>query len=349
MNLLPGLDKLNVPRNTTCFKLGGTKTLRLSSAALFDNSPFECGTNLTNIEKDLRRLYWADKGKKLVQTDQSGAEALIVAYLCKAGKFRQLFEHNVKPHVFVAMHVFLDTWKINLKDLDVASFIATPIPELKKKQGWELLDKMIRESDNWPPRERYYFFAKQMCHSLNYGCNEFAFRMNVLEKSRGKVVLTKQQAQDYIIKYHGLFPEIRAWHRDIENELRVTGMLHNLFGYPFPASDEIREQDLKEWYAISPQSTVGCITHIAITEMQKFIEENNLDWDILNNNHDSMLVQCPEAEELECGRMSTKFMNQELTSPRGEKFRMRSECQSGYNWSPWKKDKNELGLLPLAI
>jgi hypothetical protein len=343
--LLSGLRNYSVPRNTTCWKLAGTKSLRLASAALWEIY----GTNLTNIEKELRKLYWADPGKKQVQTDQAGAEALIVAFLCKAGKFRDLFINGVKPHVFVAMHVFLATWKLKIKDIDVESFINTPIPELKKREGWKTLDDMIKASDNWPPRERYYFFAKQMCHSLNYDAREFAFRMNVLEKSRGKVVLTKQQAQDYIAKYHGLFPEIHAWHRDIEEELRYTGMITNLFGYPFIATEDPTDRDLKEWYAIKPQSTVGCITHIAITQMQQFIEDNKLDWDVWNNNHDSMVVQCPEAEEVECGRKSREFMEQELTSPRGEKFRMRSECQSGWNWSPWKKDKNEKGLLPLEL
>lgn len=343
--LLPGLSTYDKPRNTTTWKLGGTKSLRLASATLFDIY----GTNLTNIEKDLRRLYWADKGKKLVQTDQAGAEALIVAYLCKPGKFRSLFEHNVKPHVFVAMHVFLGTWRMQCKDLDIESFVNTPIPELKKKEGWQMLDKLIKDSDNWQPNERYYFFAKQMCHSLNYDAREFAFRMNVLEKSRGKVVLSKQQAMDYITKYHGLFPEIRDWHRSLAEELRHTGMITNLFGYPFPCDDMPSEYDLKEWYAIPPQSTVGCITHIAITQMQQFIEDNKLDWDCWNNNHDSMVTQCPIEEELECGRMSKQFMEQDLISPRGEKFRMRSETQSGFNWSPWKKDKNEHGLLPLDI
>ncbi len=294
-------------------------------------------------------MYWADRGRKLVQTDQSGAEALIVAYCCRHGKFRDLFIHGVKPHVFVAMHVFLATWKLKIKDIDIEAFINTPIPELKKRAGWKILDEMIKASDNWQPNERYYFFAKQMCHSLNYDAREFAFRMNVLEKSRGKVVLTKQQSQDYIAKYHGLFPEIHEWHRDIEQELRYTGMICNLFGYPFPCVEEPREQELKEWYAIKPQSTVGCITHIAITQMQQFIEDNHLQWDCWNNNHDSMVVQCPIAEELECARKSKEFMEQELTSPRGEKFRMRSECQTGFNWSPWKKDKNEQGLLPVEL
>ena len=66
------------PRNTTIYKLGGTETFRASSSKWFGR-----GTNLQNIEKSMRQLYWADDGKVLVQVDQSGAEALIVSYLCE--------------------------------------------------------------------------------------------------------------------------------------------------------------------------------------------------------------------------------------------------------------------------
>ena len=340
------LDTLDLPRNTCAWKLGGADTFRLSSAALFDLY----GTNLTNIEKSIRRMYWADKGKCLVQVDQAGAEALIVAYLCKHGKFRDLFLHGIKIHVFVAIHVFLDTWKIKARDIDVAKFTATPIAELKSLAGWKELDTLIKESDNWKPTERYYFFAKQMCHSLNYDARAEAFRMNVLEKSRGMVVLSKQQAQDYIMKYFSLFPEIHDWHRDLAQELRATGMIFNLQGFPFinTGPTQLTDYDLKAWYAIIPQSTVGCITHKAITDMQSFIEDTGVNWDVWINGHDSMVTQCPVGEEKQCGAKSREFMEQELTSPRGEKFRMKSEAQYGLNWGP-KKDSNPDGLRELVL
>ena len=145
-------------------------------------------------------------------------------------------------------------------------------------------------------------------------------------------------------------PQPAAIARQIEEELRYTGMISNLFGFPFVCTeDDLDEYDLKEWYAIKPQSTVGCITHIAITEMQEFIEENKLQWDVLINNHDSMLLQCPEEEEVECGRKSMEFMQQKLVSPRGEHFQMKAECQSGRNWSPYKEHKNPEGLKTLRL
>lgn len=640
---------LSLPRNTTVYKLGGTETFRASSAALFGTF----GGNLQNVDKDMRSMYWADEGKILCQVDQSGAEALIVAYLCEPGRFRELFLHGVKPHVFVAMNVFLDRWKILCKDIDVNSFVSTPIPELKKREGWQILDKIIKESDNWKPSERYYYIAKMICHAcltsdtevltktgwipisttstetniavwdidntikfekpltfheydspetllefnepqlnqcitpnhrlpifangkitvrqaeqlltykggrlplsgyydgpnfisdtdarltaaiqadghiVNEGCVQFrfrkerkykrllelcnragykftisryaemntdsltysirvfglqtlikqfngvkvfdrwlldwngraldallnelshwdgyyeksihhkreeyysmikqnvewiktilhlrgkqgtitqssdglytiginnrfysrinkpkaikgsgkvycyttstgffltrrngkisvtgnsnygmkgaAFQLNVLEKSRGQIVITKQQADEYLMRYHSLFPEITRWHRWVERQLRETKCLYNLFGFPRQLTGRFDETDAKEWYAFTPQSTVGCITHIACTHLQRYIDTANRDWDLLGNCHDSYLAQCPVGEERELATVMLGFMQQLLRSFRGEEFKMRAEAQVGYNWGPYKKDKNEKGLQEIKL
>lgn len=332
------------PRNSCIYKLAGTETFRAASSSIFGY-----GCNLQNIEKSMRGLYWADEGKTFVQVDQSGAEALIVAYLCEPGRFRELFLNDVKPHVFVAMNVFLEKWRILCKDLDVTSFAVTPIPELKKKEGWKILDTIIKESDNWKPSERYYYIAKMICHASNYGMKGAAFQMNVLEKSRGQIVLTKGQADDYLMRYHSLFPEITGWHSWVIQQLKHTGILYNLFGFPRQLTGRFDELDAKEWFAFCPQSTVGCITHIACTKLQQYIEQSGRDWDLLGNCHDSYLAQCPIGEERELAKVMLDFMCQELTSPRGEKFRMRAEAQSGRNWAPYKKDKNEQGLQEIKL
>ena len=328
------------PRNTTIYKLGGTETFRASSSKWFGR-----GTNLQNIEKSMRQLYWADDGKVLVQVDQSGAEALIVSYLCEKGRFRDLFLNNVKPHVFVAMNVFLQKWQVLCNDLDVADFATTPIPELKNKQGWKALEAVIKDSDNWPAQERYYYIAKMICHASNYGMKGAAFQLNVLEKSRGQIVLTKAQADEYLYRYHSLFPEIQQWHKWVIEQLKFTGMLFNLQGYPRILTGRFDENDAKDWIAFCPQSTVGCITHIACAKLQQFIQQTGKDWDLLGNCHDSYLAQCPNGEELELAKVMYEFICQELTSFRGEKFRMKAEAQVGRNWGVRKEKKAEDGSI----
>lgn len=337
-----------MPRNSTNYVISGTLSFRLGSRKILRRY----GSNLQNIEKSMRTIYVPDKGKVFVQVDQSGAEALIVAYLCEPGNFRDLFIHGVKPHVFVGLHNFKQQWKDYYAATGLSSYpnidelCSLSIHELKKHRDFKEVDKLIKSSDNWPSEKRYYYIAKMICHASNYGMRAGAFQLNVLEKSKGKIALSKIEAQNYLTTYHTLFPEIHGWHRDVERQITETHYLYNLFGFPryfFFAQTNPSDNLLKEAYAQVPQSTVGCITHIAATEMYEHARKNNLKWDIMANTHDSLLMQCPIGEESFCAKQLSTFMNQELISPRNEKFCMRSEAQWGHNWSP-RSSKNTDGL-----
>jgi hypothetical protein len=90
---------------------------------------------------------------------------------------------------------------------------------------------------------------------------------------------------------------------------------------------------------------VGTITNIAQCEIQERIEQDEsfVDVDVLNNKHDSILVQCDIGHEKEVAAMMQQYIEKELTSPRGEKFRMRSEAKAGFNWNE-ESETNPNGL-----
>lgn len=344
-------------RNTTIYDQAGTNTFRRGSSAMCLNfkEDIYCGTNLQNISKYIRRIYHARKGYKLCQVDQAGAEALIVAYLCRDGRFRSLFLNKVKPHVFVGLHLFADVWskKLNEHSLDIkfniVELLNSDIPSLPKHPFWKQVDTLIKSSDNWPASERYYYIAKQVCHSSNYGIGPNTFCLNTLEKSEGKIALTKKQAEEYLLFYHSLFPEIREWHREVQRQVEENRVLYNLFGYPRYFSEEITPSFFEKMYAFIAQSTVGCITARAITKYQSFIEEHKLKWNVLQDNHDSFLTECPESDCMDNLRIMTSFIEQDLMSPRGEPFKMRSEAQCGFNWSPYKEHENEDGMKEVKL
>jgi len=336
-------------RNTTLYGIAGTKFFRLNSKAILK----KFGTNLQNIERSARTIYIADNGYKLLQRDQAGAEALIVAYLCRHGNFRDLFLNGIKPHIFVGLHLFHDRLQRKINDgghdikCNIKELLPIKITELKKHPWWKEVSNLIKESDEWPAQERYYYIAKQVCHSSNYGIKAGAFCLNTLIKSQGRIVLSKKEAEQFLEIYHGLFPEIREWHRDTERQLKETRTLFTLQGYPIYFSGDLEnERYLKEAFSSVPQSSVGIITHIAYTGLQEFIERTSVDWDLLNNNHDSFLLQFPDSptEEQEAIKISQGFLEQELISPRGEKFKMRSEVKTGWNWGSYHLEKNPRGL-----
>jgi len=339
----------NLPRNSTLYKQT-VETFRSSSTSIFAwKGVFDgYGTNLQNVTKDLRGIYYAEDGYELCQVDQSGAEALIVSYLCKPGNYRDLFLCGVKPHVFVALHVFADKWRKLCQAIDIDPFLVATIGKLKSIPGWKDLDTIIKSSDNWKPSERYYYIAKMICHASNYGMKAGAFQLNVLQKSEGKIVLTKQQAEQYLEHYHSLFPEIREWHQVVRTQLDQSGMLYNLFGYPRIATQAITETNIKEWYAFVPQSTVGVITHRALTEFQNWIDDNKKAWFLLGNCHDSYLAEAPVDEIRECATVMKRIMEVPLIGARGEKFNMRAEAQVGRNWMP-AKENNPFGLREITL
>ncbi len=365
------------------------KTFRRGSEKIFD----KYGGNAQNWAKSIRKIfipdgfdedigelvakckYWLETGdtslfteeelvrlKCILQVDQSGAEALIVAYDCRIGAFRDLFIYGIKPHVYVAMKLFPEVWKRKIKEhripMDEDDFdilYITPINKLRNNPHFNELDKLIKASDNWSYDERYYYYSKQTCHSANYGIEWNKFRYNVLEKSGGRVVLSKDDAKRFLKVYRELFPEI------VERNYRVRDtivdqnrginfpIIYNFFGHPYTITNyNISENTYKEYYAWGPQSTVGEITRTAYVLLQNHIEENEKKWDILLDCHDSYAVQTSLIDVKEASMKMKELMNVPLVSPfDGTKFSMKSDLQVGFNLSPYKSKENELGLREL--
>jgi hypothetical protein len=343
--MISTFDTLLHPRSCTDYKLGGTAFFRAASKKTMSR----WGTNLQNPSKSICKLYVPDEGYTFVQTDQAGAEALVVAYLCRHGNFRDLFLSGIKSHTYVALHAFKEQWKKLLPEVDVEGISLLPVPLVKLHPQWPELSKLIAESDNWESAKRYYYIAKMICHASNYGITAGALRLNVLIKSEGTIVLSQKQAQFFLDIYHGLFPEIREWHKEIDETALNEGVLYTCQGFPITITVPLREVKKKDLYAAIPQATVGLITHVAITGMYNFINSSGVDWHVLNNKHDSLLAQCPDSmEEIRaCGKKSQELISEQpLTTPRGEVFYMKSEAQYGWNWSPADKElkKNPRGL-----
>jgi len=351
---------LDLPRDTSQMILAGPITFRRASKKFLSGkskkNPFiNHGGNRQNISKKMRILWEADKGYKLINRDQSGADALIVAHLCKQGRYRELFQHGVKPHLYLALQFFPDAWRSEFGDR-VDEAINTPIPNLQQLDFWKPLAKLIKSSDDWEPKKRFYYFGKKTTHSGNYGMMEDTLVENIAKETEGEIILERSEAGKWLYIYHAkLFPEIqRDFQFGVMSYAQKHKMLRNIFGWPYNLTgrdvDKLSRKDLNELYSWIPQSTVACITLMAYVEMQEYIEDNNRDWHILQETHDSITMQAPESETEECAIKLGEFMQREMTSPvDGVKFRMKSECQIGYNWYNYDKDNNPLGLQEVKL
>ena len=295
------------------------------------------------------------KRKKFIQIDQKGAEALIVAYLCRPGKFRELFLNNIKSHSFVAGNLFSHYWTETF-DTAWPTIVQQPIPVLAKDETFRKFLKHIKKYDKDNLERPYYYIGKKTCHAANYKMMGQTFATDALKESGGRVRLTVGEAQKFLNVYHKLFPEIHLWHVEVEQvfwrahkENRFP-ILRNLFGYPRQFTSPYSESLIRKAISFVPQSTVGTITNIGITELQTYIEDSRKsDWDVLQNGHDSILAQCWEENEIELATKMKQVIERELVSPRGEKFRMESEISSGYNWGKYDEKTNPEGLKELIL
>ena len=321
-------------RNTTSWNLAGTKTFRLSSRKLMGR----WGTNLQNPSDRICQIYIPDKGKIFVQVDQAGAEALVVSYLTTKGFLRELFINGIKSHCYLALKIFHADWDKDMKWTSgrAAALLALHPSELVAHRDWKALLGPIKE------HKFRYFISKKTCHASNYGMMENTFRDDVLKESGGTVALTNREAGIFLGSYHNIFPEIRWWHSEVVKTVDKTGMLHNLFGFPREFYCLWVDNKIKrDAIAFVPQSTVGTITNMAVVKLQHEIETDKRRWDILNNKHDSYLVQVPLGEEGEAIASMSRHMEADLVSPRGERFKMKTEASLGYNWGKKTKDNPE--------
>ncbi len=320
-------------RALTQLKLAGTKSFRLSASQLFDY-----GLNAQNSDKTLLDIFEAPPGYSIVSVDQAGAEALIVAYLCRPGNYRELFIENVKPHIYVALHIFLD--KFQGTNSPARYWLKKP-GELKTYPEWAVLSKTISSS------KFEYDLGKKVGHASNYRMRANTFREQALKESNGTLNLSFEQADYFLETYKQIFPEIVEWQDEIEARVRETRELRNLLGFPRRFEQIITDGYIREAISFIPQSTVGCITHTAYNLLTRFIQAGKLRWRPFNNKHDSYAALVPDDEVPDAARTMTKFMNQPLVGRDGIEFVMKSEVQVGRNmgkFDPKDPAKNPFGM-----
>ena len=310
-------------RALTQLKLAGTKSFRLSASQFFGY-----GINAQNSDKSLLDIFEAPPGWKIVSVDQAGAEALIVAYLCRPGNYRELFTEGVKPHIYVALHIFLDKFR---GDNSPARYWLTKPGVLKTYPEWAALSKTISSS----PFE--YDLGKKTGHASNYRMRENTFREQALKESGGTLNLSMEQAAHFLNTYKVIFPEIVEWQSEIEESVRSGRQLRNLLGFPRQFNQLITDGYIREAISWVPQSTVGCITHVAYKMLTDHIRREGLRWRPFNNKHDSYAALVPDAEVREAATMMTKFINMPLVGRDGAQFVMASEIQVGQNMGKFNK------------
>lgn len=144
----------------------------------------------------------------------------------------------------------------------------------------ELVETHPKYWDHRGPMKLIREFAKIFCHATNYvgGAKKVA-------QHTGRTVHEIDRAQRI---WFGAHPGIKAMHLRIEEQVRRYGFVENRFGYRWYVFDRL-EQNLPEFVAWIPQSTVGCVINRAWMN----IHENAPRIEVLLQVHDALAGQFP--------------------------------------------------------
>lgn len=318
-------------RASTQYKITGTRSFRLGASMWFD----EFGVQLQNPGRSIIEIYAAPPGRVIVQADQAGAEALIVAYESKPGNYRDLFINGIKPHTFLALHIFWASrpdWFEGLKTSCAQILSLSPAGLKALGDDWKTLDSRIKSSD------MEYSVGKRTAHARSYRMGGKTFRLANLKQSHGTLVLSYTECVKFLEQFDKLFPEVIEWQSEIEYLVKSRRILFNKFGYPREFNRIITDSYIREAISWVPQSTVGVLTHKAYINVQSLIERDcRTQWDLVSNKHDSLAVECPQTDATDVARLLLSELQHKFVGRDGVEYRMGAEIQVGQNWG--KRDK----------
>lgn len=297
-------------RMRTSYNIAGTSTGRFSSSL----GDFGTGTNLQNVESRLRSVFIADPGFKFAYIDLEQAESRLVGAiewnLFHDGKYLDACESG-DLHTTVCRLAWAD-------QLYWTGVLAS--------------DRVLAEQPFYR-QHSYRHMAKVLGHGTNY--NGKPFTMAKHTKLDQRLTAAFQE------KYFAAFPAHRQWHAAVAQELYAHGFLTTLTGrrrWFFGRRND--DATIREAIAFDPQGSVGDILNRGMLEVWRLGR-----CQLLLQIHDAILVQYPEAEEMELIPILLKTIQQPIQLKHNRTLTIPAEARIGFNWGEWDAIKNPDGLV----
>jgi DNA polymerase-1 len=296
------------------FSLAGTKTGRLNSSF----SDFGTGTNLQNVDKNLRYIFVADPGKIFVNIDLEQADSRNVGALC--------WDLFVDSHGEEFAGSYLDACESGDLHTTVCRMAWTDLPWGDDPNGFRNVADAIAY--------RTYSY-RDMSKKLGHGSNYYGQPPTMAMHTKLPVV----EIAGFQSRYFGAFPCIPEWHKWTINEVQTKRVLTHLFGRRRTFFDDVTAQStLNAAIAYSPQGMTG-------EEINRGILNLFADpvFELMVQVHDSILFQVPRDQVNELVPRALELMKAVLILKKGREFYVPLEAQTGYNWG-YKSEDNPYGL-----
>lgn len=123
--------------------------------------------------------------------------------------------------------------------------------------------------------------AKTGCHAVNYVCSERTLAAHLK--------ITVHEASEFKRRWFEIHPPILKWHQRVEQELKLTRVIRNAFGYRYFYVDRL-EDCVSTGVGWIGQSTTSISIHKGLLNIFKNLPQVEL----LLQVHDSLVMQVPE-------------------------------------------------------
>jgi len=296
------------------FNLAGTDTGRLSSSF----SDFGSGTNLQNVDRNLRYIFVPDPGKVFINIDLEQADSRNVGALCW-----NLFYESHGPEFAGS---YLDACESGDLHTTVCRMAWTNLSWGEDSSGWRSVADLVAYRTY-----SYRDLAKKLGHGTNY------YGQPKTMSAHSKVPV--DQITTFQRNYFGAFPCIPEWHKATIHELQTTGSLTHLFGrkrYFFERLDA--QSTINAAIAYKPQGMTGEEINLGIMNLWR-----NPQIELLIQVHDSILFQVDEKRVNELTQWAVDQMPARLILAGDREFFVPCEAKVGWNWGDMS-EANPFGL-----
>jgi DNA polymerase I-like protein with 3'-5' exonuclease and polymerase domains len=170
--------------------------------------------------------------------------------------------------------------------------------------------------------------AKNRVHGANYRIGP--------AKAAKLTGVTEEEARIDLNRYRAAYPSLELWWREVEDQLRRSRTLTTPFGRKRTFFDRWSEDLIREAIAYVPQATIGDLLNLGIIRAW-----NNLppEWEILLQNHDSVLVSVPEnTDSMHIWKFFKHYFEIPLTI-KGKTSIVPIDIKIGKNWGEMRELK----------
>lgn len=261
--------------------------------------PFGSG-NLQNIPSEARKMYRAKPGWKIIQADYSQAEAVVVSHLTGDQKLIKMFRDS------------FGLSRTEKKPYDVHKLTFAQMAGIDVSQV--------------TPEQRTA--GKTVRHSTNYSAGP-----QVLANRLG---IKLGDAKQLIELYHRANPQLRHWYSQIQQELKRSRVLINLFGRKHKFLDRWGDSLFRSAYSYIPQSTIGDLLNTALLKLYNKLPSISYEITILLQLHDAIYVMVEEQYIMD----TIKTMREAMLIPlyyNNEEFMIDVDFSVGDSWAEGKE------------